>query len=380
MNDAAGLIFSNIHDRNIPELTHKRTMASVPYGGRYRLVDFALSNMVNADITKIGIITHYNYQSLMDHIGSGKDWDLSRSSGGIKILPPFITAFDNTTGSVHPYSSRLEAIIGAYNFISRCTEDYFVLSDCDTVCNIDLRDVIDFHIENHADITIVGKNTFLDRADASSYTIIETDGKDRVTNLLQNPSNVHGNVNVCLNIFVLKREYLENIVLDSLARGYKSFTKDIIARGKDTSKFMMYSKFDGYYASIGSLDKYYKSSMDLLNKDIKENLFGVKNRPIYTKVKNSAPVKYLDGSLVQNSLIADGCVIEGIVENSILFRGVKVGKNTVIRNSIIMQDSFVGDNVVLNCVISDKNAVIKNGRCLSGHETHPFSIGKGAVI
>ena len=380
MNDAAGLIFSNIHDRNIPELTHKRTMASVPYGGRYRLVDFALSNMVNADITKIGIITHYNYQSLMDHIGSGKDWDLSRSSGGIKILPPFITAFDNTTGPVQPYSSRLEAIIGAYNFISRSTEEYFVLSDCDTVCNIDLRDVIDFHIENHADITIVGKNTFLDRADASSYTIIETDGKDRVTNLLHNPSNVYGNVNVCLNIFVLKREYLENIVLDSLARGYKSFTKDIIARGKDTSKFMMYSKFDGYYASIGSLDKYYKSSMDLLNKDIKENLFGVKNRPIYTKVKNSAPVKYLDGSLVQNSLIADGCVIEGIVENSILFRGVKVGKNTVIRNSIIMQDSFVGDNVVLNCVISDKNAVIKNGRCLSGHETHPFSIGKGAVI
>jgi len=208
--NVAGLIFSNIHDRNIPELTQKRTMASVPFGGRYRLIDFTLSNMVNADITKVGIITHYNYQSLMDHIGSGKDWDLSRSSGGIKILPPFITAYDSTTHSMQPYSSRLEALMGAYNFISRCTEDYFVLSDCDTVCNIDLRDVVDYHIETHADITVVAKNTYLDAHEASNSTIVETDGHDRILNLLHNPSGLSGNLNLSLNIFVLKREYLES--------------------------------------------------------------------------------------------------------------------------------------------------------------------------
>lgn len=376
----AGLVFSNIHDNNVPELTHKRTMASVPFGGRYRLIDFTLSNMVNADITKIGIITHYNYQSLMDHLGSGKDWDLSRSSGGLKILPPFVTAYDNTTNSVQPYSSRLEAMMGAYNFISHSTEDYFVLSDCDTVCNIDLRDVIDFHIENHADITIVAQNTYLTKAEASTSTIVETDETGRIYNLLHSPTNLEGNLNLCLNIFVLKREYLANIILDSLARGYKSFTKDIIARHKDTAKFMMYDKFDGYYASITSLDKYYRCSMELLDKNVKENIFGIKNRPIFTKVKNSAPARYLENSFVKNSLIADGCVIEGTVENSILFRGVKVGKGTVIKNSIIMQNTFVGDNVNLNCVICDKNAVIKNGRTLSGHETHPFSIGKGTII
>lgn len=376
----AGLVFSNIHDNNVPELTHKRTMASVPFGGRYRLIDFTLSNMVNADITKIGIITHYNYQSLMDHLGSGKDWDLSRSSGGLKILPPFVTAYDNTTNSVQPYSSRLEAMMGAYNFISHSTEDYFVLSDCDTVCNIDLRDVIDFHIENHADITIVAQNTYLTKAEASTSTIVETDETGRIYNLLHSPTNLEGNLNLCLNIFVLKREYLANIILDSLARGYKSFTKDIIARHKDTAKFMMYDKFDGYYASITSLDKYYRCSMELLDKNVKENIFGIKNRPIFTKVKNSAPARYLENSSVKNSLIADGCVIEGTVENSILFRGVKVGKGTVIKNSIIMQNTFVGDNVNLNCVICDKNAVIKNGRTLSGHETHPFSIGKGTII
>lgn len=376
----AGLIFSNIHDRNIPELTQKRTMASVPFGGRYRLIDFTLSNMVNADISKVGIITHYNYQSLMDHIGSGKDWDLSRSNGGIKILPPFITAYDNTTGASSPYSSRLEALIGAYNFISRCKEDYIVLSDCDTVYNIDFRDVINYHIENHADITIVGKNTYLSRAEAANSTILEVDENDRIQNILHSPTGIEGNFNLCLNIFVLKREYLVNIVLDSLARGYKSFTKDIILQNKDNRKFLMYSKYDGYYASISSLEQYFKCSMDLLNQDVKKGLFGIKNRPIYTKVKNSAPVQYLDDCKVKNSLIADGCIIEGTVENSILFRGVKVGKGTVIRNSIIMQDSFVGDNVNLNCVICDKNAVIKNGRNLSGHETHPFSIGKSTVI
>lgn len=375
----AGLVFSNIHDRNIPELTQKRTMASVPFGGRYRLVDFTLSNMVNADIYKVGIITHYNYQSLMDHVGTGKDWDLARSSGGIKILPPFITAYDNTTTAVQPYSSRLEALMGAYNFISRCTEDYIVLSDCDIVCNIDLKDVINRHIDTGADITIVTNNLYLSPEAAKNCTIVDSDESGRITNLIHNPTSMSGFMDLCLNIFVLKREYLESIVMDSLARGYKSFTRDIIARGKDTMKFMKY-EYEGYFSAINSLDGYYKSNMDLLRPEVRECIFGEKNRPIYTKIKNSCPTKYIGESKVKNSLIADGCVIEGKVENSILFRGVHVGKNTVIKNSIIMQDSSIGDDVNLNCVIADKNAVIKNGRNLSGHESHPFSLAKGTVI
>ena len=376
----AGLIFSNIHDNNVPELTQKRTMASVPYGGRYRLIDFTLSNMVNAGISKIGILTQYNYQSLLDHLGSGKDWDLSRSEGGLKIIPPFITAFDNASKSTQNYTHRLESLMGAYSFISKSKEDYFVLSDCDTVCNIDLRDVINYHIENHADITIVAKNTYLTKEEAAGSTIVETDDSGKVVNLLYSPANFEGNFNLCLNIFVLKREYLVNILLESIARGYRSLTQDIIVRNKDTAKFMMYSKFDGYYASISSLDKYYKCSMDLLKPEIKADLFGIKNRPVFTKVKNFVPAKYLGESKVKNSLIADGSVIEGTVENSIIFRGVKVGKGAVVKNCILMQDTYVGNNSTLNCVICDKGVVIKNGRNLSGHETHPFSVGKGTVI
>ena len=377
MATAAGLIFSNIHDRNVPELTQKRSMASVPFGGRYRLVDFALSNMVNADITKVGIITHYNYQSLVDHLGSGKDWDLARSTGGLKILPPQITTYDHNAKAV--FSSRLEALMNAYNFVSKSTEEYIVLSDCDIVCNIDLKDVIRYHVENGADITMVTKNVYLSADMARNCTIVETDDKGRVTNLIDNPASMEGNLDLCLNIFVLKREYLHTIILDTLSRGYKSFTKDVIAANKETMKFMKY-EHAGYFANINTLDGYFKSNMDLLCSDVRKCIFGNKARPVYTKVKNSAPAKYIEGASVKNSLIADGCVIEGVVENSILFRGVKVGKGTVVKNCIIMQDSVVGRDVNLNCVVADKNVVIKDGRNLSGHETHPFSLAKGTVI
>ena len=289
MITAAGLIFSNIHDRNVPELTQKRSMASVPFGGRYRLVDFALSNMVNADITKVGVITHYNYQSLVDHLGTGKDWDLARSSGGLKILPPQITAFDNARAKTM-FSSRLEALMNAYNFVSKSTEEYIVLSDCDIVCNIDLKDVIKFHANNGADITIVTKKVYMSAEMARNCTIVETSADGRVTNLVDNPASMEGELEVCLNIFVLKREYLHSIILDTLSHGYKSFTKDIIAANKDTMKFMKY-EFDGYFATINTLDGYFKSSMDFLSADVRNCVFGVKARPVYTKVKNSAPAK-----------------------------------------------------------------------------------------
>ena len=377
MAAVAGLIFSNIHDKNVPELTQKRSMASVPFGGRYRLVDFALSNMVNADITKVGIITHYNYQSLVDHLGTGKDWDLARSTGGLKILPPQITTYDNNAKAV--FSSRLEALMNAYNFVSKSTEEYIVLSDCDIVCNIDLRDVIKFHVDNGADITLVTKNVYMTSDMARNCTIVKTDKDGRVTNLIDNPADMEGNLDVCLNIFVLRREYLNRIIVDTLSLGYKSFTRDVIAANKDTMKFMKY-EYEGYFATINTLDGYFKSSMDFLSADVRKSVFGNKSRPVYTKVKNSAPAKYMEGASVKNSLIADGCVIEGVVENSILFRGVHVGKGTVIKNCIIMQDSTVGKDVSLNCVIADKNVVIKDGRNLSGHETHPFSLAKGTVI
>ena len=373
-----GIIFSNIHDNNVPELTRNRTMASVPFGCRYRLIDFTLSNMVNSNITNISVITHYNYQSLMDHIGSGKDWDLARRSGGIKILPPFIRATANSANLL--YSTRLEALKSVHPAISKITDDYVVLSDCDVICNIDLNDMINYHIASGADITTAVKKVNLTKEQAKINILIDSNDDGSVTDVQAYPTNFEGEADINLNIMVMSRKYLQEIVVDSIAHNYTSLTKDIILRGISRHNYRTY-RYDGYFACISSSQDYYTSSMELINdKSIREQLFGVKDRPVYTKVRNSAPTYYSPDAKVTNSLIADGCEIYGEVENSIIFRGTKVGKGTKIKNSILFQDTYTGENVVLNCVIADKNVVVRDNKVLSGDETLPFYLAKGKMI
>lgn len=377
--NAAGLIFSNIHDINIPELTQRRTMASIPFGCRYRLIDFTLSSMVNSGITKVGVITHNNYQSLLDHIGTGKDWDLARRSGGIKLLPPFVTSYDNAAAS-KLYSTRLEAMMGAMNFISRCTEPYIVLSDCDAIFNIDLSDVIRQHKETNADITVVTVSINVDKESiATGGAVITTDETLRISDVMRYNKRMHGIREVSTNIMVVTNTYLQRAVADAIAHGYTSFYRDVIDRNLLRANFYVY-RYSGFYAQITSLAGYFDCNMKLLERETHKSLFGRKNHPILTKVRNSPPTKYTGDAKVINSLIADGCVIEGEVENSIIFRGVKVGKNTVVKNCILMQDTVIGTNVNLNCVITDKNVLIKDERILSGHNTIPFFIEKGKMV
>lgn len=367
-----GIIFSNIHDKSIPELTRLRTMASVPFGCRYRLIDFTLSNMVNSGIKHVGIITHYNYQSLMDHLGSGIDWDLARRSGGIQILPPYITAFANTKNFL--YSTRLEALKNIFSFISECTEEYVVLSDCDVICSINLSDVIERHISSGADVTYVTKT--MDLTNRTNRTIIvRSEYNGVITGLEESQGNETGLYDVCTNILVMSRRFLLTELMEATAHNYTSFNNDIIVKELKYRKIMAY-KFGGYFASVGSMSDYYKYSMELLDSDVRRQLFGAAGRPVLTKIRNSPPTKYAENAVVKNSLIADGCVIEGTVENSVIFRGVKVGRGTHIKNSILMQDTVTGDDVYLNSVITDKNVIIRDGRILSGHETVPFYLAK----
>ena len=375
---AAGLIFSNIHDAAIPELTSRRTMASIPFGGRYRLIDFALSNMVNSGITKVGVITHYNYQSLLDHIGTGKDWDLARRNGGIKILPPFITAYDNAVAN-KVYSTRLEALMGVMNFISHCEEEVLVLSDCDVICNVDLSAVIAQHEKNNADITLISAKVDTANQEIDRNAKVLTYGEDGALTDMTEYEGQQGEVELCSDIIIVRRTYLQRMLNEAMARGFTSFYKDIVYRNLGKDRFFVVH-YDGFFARVNSIESYFRCSMRLLDHDSRVNLFYRRNQPIYTKVRNSAPTRYLPSAKVKNSLIADGCVIEGTVENSILFRGVHVGKGTVIKNSILMQDTFTGENVKLGCVITDKDVVIKNDRELCGHESLPFYIGKGMTV
>ena len=373
-----GIIFSNIHDNNLPELTRMRTMASVPFGCRYRFIDFTLSNMVNSGVTSIGIITQTNYQSLADHIGTGKDWDLASRAGGIKLISPNITAFAQDSRIMN-VTTRLESLKSATVYISRRTEDLVVLSDCDVICNVDFSDMIDFYEKTNSDITLAVKRMKLTADLAEKNVIIKSDEDGRVRDLLVYPRDVIGEHDISLNIMVMKREKLLDIIADASAHGYTSFNTDVLLKNINSYKITSYS-YEGYFACVSSLSEYFTCSMELLDPAVRRALLDVKDRPIYTKVRNSPPTRYTEGSYVKNSLLADGCVIRGTVENSIIFRGVTVDKGAVIKNSIVMQDGYISKNCALNCAILDKNAVLKESRVLSGHPTIPFYVPKNSII
>ncbi len=375
---SCGIIFSNIHDINLPELTRRRTVASVPFGCRYRFIDFALSNMVNSNIYDISVITHYNYHSLMDHIGSGKDWDLARRSGGIKILPPYITAYANNSNFL--YTSRLEALKSVSYILGNLKADYVVLSDCDVICNVDFNDIIKFHAESGADMTVAVKSVMLDGTNCEHSVICESDESGNLTDIISHPRDFCGKADISLNINVVNRTYLQQMVTDAIAHGYTSMSRDIVRRGIGRNRFAVY-KYDGYFACIRSFADYYRHSMELISEpDVRRAIFNVRERPIYTKVRNSEPSYYSADSEARDSLVADGCHIEGTVENSILFRGVKVSRNATVRNSILMQDTYIGEGAYINCVVADKNAFVRDGRLLSGTEEQPYYIQKSLTV
>ncbi len=371
--DAVGIIFSNIHDDNVPELTMGRTMASIPFCGRYRLIDFALSSMVNNGITKVGVITKSNYQSLMDHIGSGKDWDLARRHGGLIILPPF-----GVQESTSLYSTRLEALKTVTGFLAKSTEEYVIMSDSDSVCSMDLTAFQEYHIGQQADITLAYVNVKSETLDGVNNIVLDIDNGGRITDMAFDPDRVVGkNLNLYANVCIMRRSLLQNLIADAVAHRKRHFGADILA--KNVSRFKICAwEHKGYYVRIDSLQSYYEESLRLLNKPVRDSLFG--SGSVYTKVKDSIPTQYGEHAIVKNSLIADGCVIEGEVYNSILFRGVKVGRGTVIKNSILLQGTITGEHAFVNCMITDKNVVVRDKRVLSGCSTHPFFVPKNTVL
>ncbi len=366
-----GIIFSNMHDNCITDLTKNRTMGSVLFGGRYRLIDFPISNMVNSGVDEVGVITKSNYQSLLDHLGSGREWDLSRKRGGLHLLPPFS---NNSSGM---YRGRLEALYGIYDFINGSDADYVVMSDCDVVTNLNIENIINRHIDTKADITIVYARDVLQLEQAQHSTVLGVDEDERVYDVLLRPQ-LSGACNVSLNMYVIGREFLKNIILETASRSLFSFEQDIIQARRNEYKIMGY-KHNGYYSKITSMDTYFKANMSLLNTENRNKLF-VNDTPIYTKVRDNPPAKFGIGASVKNSLIADGCIIDGTVENSILFRGVRVGKGACVRNSIIMQNASIGKKSDVNYIITDKNVVINEFKILTGSQNHQLFIGKNVVI
>lgn len=371
MGNVLGLVFANMHDTTLGDMTKNRTMGSVMFGGRYRLIDFPLSNMVNSGISEVGVITKSNYQSLLDHLGSAREWDLARKKGGLYILPPF----GNVESTL--YRGRIEALYGAMSFIKHSRAKYVVLSDCDVVTNIDYKPIVAAHIESGADITAVAHTGVYSSEDIKTSTVFNVDADKNVTSVLINP-DISGTCTTSLNVFVMSMDFLIETVNDAMARGNVSFESNILQEKCRELKIKIY-EYDNYFSKLNSPESYFKSNMALLEPENARKLF-VPKRSIYTKVSDNAPVKYDLDSKVSNSLIADGCIIEGEVENSVLFRGVKVGKGAKVKNCILMQGTVVGDNAELNYLITDKNVSICENHILTSSPQYPMYVGKGASV
>lgn len=365
-----GLIFASMHDASVAELTKQRTMGSIPFGGRYRLIDFPLSNMVNSGVAEVGVITKSNYGSLLDHLGSGREWDLSRKKGGLHLLPPY-----SQTGGI--YKGRLDALSNIWSFVEHSKAKYVILSDSDFVTTINFNDVLKQHLDENADITTVYSKGYYDSEKNQGTTILEIDSDKRIKDVLVDPQ-ISGECNICLNMFIINKDFLKKIVFDATSRNQYSFTRSILQSKKDDFKIVGY-EHDTFFTKIDSVRNFYNANMSLLETDKRDALF-LKDYPIYTKIGDNGPVKYGLESNVKNSLIADGCVIEGTVENSVLFRGVKVGKGAVVKNSVLLQGTKIGSNCEISSIIADKNVEISDSKVLTGSETYPLYIGKNGKI
>ena len=368
-NNVLGILFANVHDERVRELTEHRTLASVPVGGRYRLIDFPLSNMVNAGINKVGVITGNNYQSLMDHLGSGKSWDLSRKREGLYILPPF-----GADGTQLP--NRIGSLASVTRFLRNSKEEYVLISDCDFLCNIDYSAVSAAHIEKKADITMIYKYGKVPSY-STNANVLTTSPDGRVVEMLIGP-NVEGECNYGMNMYVMRRELLMKLVSECVSRNRYDFGREIIQQNLNNLRIFGY-EFTGYSTIVGSVNSYFEANMALMLPKVREQLFDV-NRPIYTKVRDDMPARYGLECKVVNSLIADGCVIEGEVENCVIFRGVHVGKGAKLKNCVIMQDTVIGANSNLNYVITDKDVVIQDDRTPMGFQSYPVFISKGSLV
>ncbi len=366
-----GLIFSNIHDQENFDVTKNRTIASTPVGGRYRLIDFSLSSMVNNNISHIGVVTKNNYQSLMDHVGSGKDWDLARKRGGLTILPPYGTTCDF-------YNSRLEALKTIVRFIDKSPEEYVVLTDCYHVCNIDYRPVFRKHFDSGADITCMYRNHIVKEDEYKPVTVFTLDQEDRIVGMNSYQSFV-GMASTSIDTWVMKKELLSRLVHDAIDRGLKSFNREIIKENLDRLRIVGYN-FTGYFGSLSSMKTYYEVNMDLLKPAVRDELFNQEGRSIYTKVRDSAPTKYEDHAYVEDSMIADGCMIDGEVTSSVLFRGSVIEKNVKVNHSILMQGTIVGEDSQISYVITDKEVTIRPKTILHGSPEQPVYLKKGEIV
>ena len=369
---ALGIIFPNSYDAWVPELVNVRLMASIPFASRYRMIDFVLSSMANSGIDNISVIVKNNYHSLMDHLGSGREWDLVRKNGGLNIFPPFMESDSRA------YVGRAGALANSLDFLRSQKEKYVVMTDSHIAVNFDFNKMIDAHIASGADITVAYNEQEL----PANYLYHEANDRDyyytlginngRVEKILINAKD-KGVQNFCMNMYVIERELLIDLINAASLRGNEYFERDVLIPQLSKLNVQAY-KYDGYLARITGMKSYFDENMKLLDDYNIDALF--EGTPIYTKIRDDNPTRYIDGAKVKNTMAADGCVIEGEVENCVLFRGVKIAKGAVVKNCVLMQDTVIETGANVEYTITDKDVVITAGKELKGNDSFPVYIPK----
>ncbi len=366
-----GIIFANIYDSSLGELTNKRTMASLPYGGRYRQIDFTLSNMAACGIRHIGIISRYNYQSLMNHVGSGEEWDLELQEGGLEFLTPY--ASSTSSG----YRGKLDVLNSAMDFLCFGDEEYVVLADPSLLYNLDLHKVVEDHIASGKDITIVMKGGIANGKKRLDMAISRKDGE--ICDMAVDYVAPEGYL-ASMGLFVISKDLLIHNVKEAVARNLYRFERDFVMRQYQAGALSVnIYEYDGVVLYTESTEEYYEANLALIDPKIREDLFRGAH-PIYTKVRDQVPSYYGENCRLDNCTLADGCMLEGTVRNSVLFRHVHVGEGAVIEDSVIMNDTVVGENCYLKCVILDKDVVVSPGARLVGTPGNPVILKRGETV
>lgn len=365
--NAMGLILADNRRVKLGPLTEPRALSAMPFAGRFRIIDFLLSHMVNSGIKRVGVVALTRYKSLMDHLGTGASWDLDRMNQGLYLLPPYINPVTR--------SSERSDLTSIIDYIEHGNQEHVVIIDCNMVMNTTYNDLIDRHIESGADITVMYNHDGTDYGVPNISLSLNDEG--RVVDVMVDSSTPPSDVSA-INVACIRKDLLLSLLEEARSRGVTDFTFIRLLdfhRQLDIYAYELEDKI----LRINSIANYFKASMDLFDDDLRHQLFS-EDTPIYTKVKNQPPCLVEPGARVKNVLASDGCVIQGDVENCILFRGVTVGQGSKLRNSVIFQDTQISSDADLNYVIIDKDSVVKMGVRLLGHPGFPVVIGKGSIV
>ena len=376
MKNTLGIIIGFDSNNDLRELSEHRPVASVPFGGRYRVIDFMMSNLVNSGCYQVAVLMRDKYQSLLDHLGSGKDWDLSRKRGGMFLLPPNAFAPKSSPLVTENYRTSLEALGSISDMLNKNKSEHVLICSADIVANIPLDEVMKEHKKSEADVTIVcTKNS-----EGGAFDMFLDLSPRHEVEDIRNGDNMGGKCKYkSMGIYIMKRKYLQSLLSDCVTHNLRSFERDamqhVFKRGDKVHGYVFYK----YSAKIENVKGYFSASMDMLDKDIRDQVF-LKNRPILTKIYDEAPTYYGEDAEVSDSLIADGSRIEGTVKNSIIFRGCTIAKDAIVKDSIVLPNSSIGEGVELSYVVTDKGVTVRENRKMMGSATYPVAIAKNATV